>query len=75
MTTTTRTCQERVIPESGPAVGDRVKYTIPVRGGMDLGFGEVIKLNRKSVLVRDDKNGEGLRRVDRGLVYASVVFE
>lgn len=51
-------------------IGDRVCFTIPYRGGWGYGFGDCIKLNRKSVVVIDKKfPGNEEIRVSRELVY------
>jgi hypothetical protein len=55
-------------------LGRRARYRVPVRGGEDLGFGEILKINRKTIRVRDDKNGTGELTVEKGLVFEVVVF-
>lgn len=52
-------------------VGHRARYRVPVRGGQDLGFGDVVKVNRKTVDIEDRKHGAGLLRVDKELIFES----
>ena len=54
--------------------GQRARYRVPVRGGEDLSYGDVLKVNRKTVLVNDLKRGcEAL--VDKELVFDSFFLE
>lgn len=52
-------------------VGHRVRFRVPVRGGQDLGFGDVVKINRRTVDIEDRKHGSGTLRVDKELIFES----
>lgn len=57
-------------------IGDRACYKIPERGGWSYGFGDVIKLNKKSIVVLDKKFPDNQKiRVDKALVYKVNRFE
>ena len=56
-------------------VGMRVSYTIPERGGFRLGFGDIEKVNRKTIIVIDAKHPDKARyMVDRALIYRCMCF-
>ena len=55
-------------------VGTRVRYTVPERGGWGYGWGKVLKVNKRSVLVDDEKYGSGNWRVDKELIFEVVKF-
>lgn len=50
--------------------GHRARYRVPVRGGEDLSYGDVLKVNRKTILVNDLKLGQQAL-VDKELVFES----
>lgn len=51
-------------------LNDRACFSIPERGGISLGFGRVLKINKKTILIRDEKfTGETQMLVDKALVY------
>lgn len=53
------------------AIGDRVSFRIPERGGFSYGFGDVQKVNRKTYRVVDRKfPGETIYLVSKELVWA-----
>ncbi len=56
-------------------VGTRVTFGIPVRGGMDGSFGEILKVNRKTLVVKETNKGLGEILLDKKLVYSVILFD
>jgi hypothetical protein len=56
-----------------PKVGDRITYVHLERGGYSLGLGEIVKLNRATVMIIDRKfEGNQQIGVDRALIRSIV---
>ncbi len=70
---------ETIVGPNGPGselvVGVRALFRVPERGGASLGFGKVLKINRKSVIVEDEKSGRGKLSVDKAMIYKIINFE
>lgn len=57
-------------------IGLRARFNIPERGVFSLGFGKITKINRKTVLIQDEKfNEKDFFLVAKELIFETIQFE